>query len=62
MYEIIKEYMPEINKKLFQTALVFTDDIKEDNINHLKPKYDDNQDKIRKSFEGQIDNWIKKQR
>jgi len=62
MYEIIKEYMPEINKKLFQTALVFTDDIKEDNINHLKPKYDVNPDKIRKSFEGQIDNWIKKQR
>ena len=38
MYEIIKEYMPEINKKLFQTALVFTDDIQDDNIHHLKPK------------------------
>jgi predicted nucleotidyltransferase component of viral defense system len=60
MYEIIKEYMPEINKKLFQTALVFTDDITEDNINHLKPKYDVNPDKIRKSFEDQIYEWIKR--
>ncbi len=60
MYEIIKEYMPEINKKLFQTALVFTDDITEDNINHLKPKYDVNPDKIRKSFEEQIYEWIKR--
>ena len=58
MYEIIKEYMPEINKKLFQTALVFTDDIEEDNIGHLKPKYDVNLDKIRKSFEKQIYEWI----
>jgi hypothetical protein len=53
--------MPEINKKLFQTALVFTDDIKEDNINHLKPKYDVNPDKIRKNFEEQINKWINKQ-
>ena len=60
MYEIIKEYMPEINKKLFQTALVFTDDIEEDNIGHLKPEYDVNLDKIRKSFEVQISEWIKK--
>ena len=58
MYEIIKEYMPEINKKLFQTALVFTDDIKEDNIGHLKPKYDVNLYKIRKSFEEQISESI----
>ena len=49
-----------INKKLFQTALVFTDDITEDNINHLKPKYDVNPDKIRKSFEDQIYEWIKR--
>jgi hypothetical protein len=53
--------MPEINKKLFQTALVFTDDIKEDNINHLKPKYDVNSDKIRKHFEEQVYEWIKRQ-
>jgi len=52
--------MPEINKKLFQTALVFTDDIEEDNIGHLKPKYDVNLDKIRKSFEVQVYEWIKK--
>ena len=61
MYEIIKEYMPEINKKLFQTALVFTDDIEEDNIGHLKPKYDVNLDKIRKSFEEQVYEWINRQ-
>jgi len=60
MYEIIKAYMPEINKKLFQTALVFTDDIEDDNIDHLKPKYDVNSDKMRKSFEAQIYEWIKK--
>jgi len=61
MYEIIKAYMPEINKKLFQTALVFIDDIEDDNIDHLKPKYDVNPDKIRKIFEEQIYKWIKKQ-
>ncbi|RKY90318.1 MAG: hypothetical protein DRQ13_12780 [Ignavibacteriae bacterium] len=60
MYEIVKEYMPEINKKLFQTALVFTNDIKEDNIGHLRPKYDVSMDTIKKRFEEQIHEWIKK--
>lgn len=60
MYNIIKEYMPEINKKLFQMAIVFTKDIEEDNIRHLKPKYSVNLDKISKHFEKEVYKWLKR--
>lgn len=58
MFEIFKSYLPEMNKKLFQTALIYTDDIQEDNIKHLQPIYPLNIKSIRAHFELEIKRWI----
>lgn len=58
MFEIFKSYLPEMNKKLFQTALIYTEDIQEDNINHLQPIYPLNIKSIRAHFELEIKRWI----
>lgn len=58
MYNIIKAFMPEINKKLFQTALTYVDDIEEDNIYHLSPVYNVTAKEIQKHFEEKIYLWI----
>ncbi len=58
MYDIIKGYMPEINKKLFQTALTYVDDIEEDNISHLDPIYNIDVKEIKKNFDEKIFAWI----
>lgn len=60
MYNIIHSMMPAINKKLFQMALTFTDDIEEDNIKHLNPKYEISKSDISKYFEKEIKTWINK--
>ena len=54
MYEIIVRYLPHINMKLFQMALIFTDDIEEDNIKHLEPKYEISILDIQKHFQKEI--------
>ncbi len=59
MYEIIRKYMPQINKKLFQMALVFTDDIEEDNIKHLDPRYDVSISDIQKHFQKAVMKYLK---
>ena len=51
MYEMIKKIMPQINKKLFQMALIFIDDIEEDNIDYLEPKFNVKITEIQKYFE-----------
>jgi hypothetical protein len=43
---------------LFQTALIYTEDIQEDNINHLEPRYPVSMDDIRRHFEREIKKWI----
>lgn len=58
MFDIFKNYLPEINMKLFQTALIYTDDIQEDNIRHLQPAYPLNIKDIRSHFELEIKRWI----
>jgi predicted nucleotidyltransferase component of viral defense system len=58
MFEIFKSYLPEMNKKLFQAALIYTDDIQEDNIKHLQPIYPLNIKNIRTHFEQEIKRWI----
>jgi len=58
MFEIFKNYLPEMNKKLFQTALIYTEDIQEDNIIHLKPIYPLGINSIRTHFEREIKQWI----
>ncbi|MCF8296250.1 MAG: nucleotidyl transferase AbiEii/AbiGii toxin family protein [Saprospiraceae bacterium] len=59
MYEIIKNFMPQINKKLFQMALIFTDDIEEDNIEYLEPKYKVKITDIQKHFEKKVSKFIR---
>jgi len=54
MYDIIVKYMPSINKKLFQMALIFIEDSAEDNIKHLKPNYKVTIKRIQKHFEQEI--------
>ncbi len=54
MYGFVKNIMPQITDKLFQMALIFTDDIEEDNIKHLKPKYKVSIKQIQKHFETKL--------
>ena len=58
MFDMFKVCLPEMNKKLFQAALVYTDDIEEDNIRHLKPLYPVSLSDIRQHFEREIKRWV----
>lgn len=58
MYEIAAEYIPQINEKLFQMALIYTDDIADDNIKHLEPKYNIDLKKIQLHFEKEIKKMV----
>jgi predicted nucleotidyltransferase component of viral defense system len=57
IYSIGKLYKPTINKKIFEVAIIFTDDIIEDNIENLKPKYKVSKFDISKHFENEIKKW-----
>jgi predicted nucleotidyltransferase component of viral defense system len=59
MYEIIKNYMPQINQKLFQMALIFIDDIEDDNIKYLEPKFNVEIKQIRTHFEKKLNEFYK---
>jgi len=59
MYAIIKKQMPQINQKLFQMALIFTDDILEESIIHLEPKYNVSINHIGKHFEKSVKEYLK---
>ena len=58
MYNIIEPMMPGMNKRLFQMAMVYTDDVEDDNIAHLKPKYSVNKADIAKHFQKEIEQWL----
>jgi len=58
MYQIIEGLMPGINKRLFQMALTYTEDIEEDSVDHLNPKYAVTKEEISKHFEEQIIKWL----
>lgn len=60
MYDIIEKYMPQINKKIFQMALIYIDDIDEDNIAYLEPKYKINITGIQKHFEKEVFEYLNK--
>jgi len=55
MYEISVKYIPGITKKVFVMQLTFVDDIEDENIKHLQPKYQVTLKEIQKSFEAQIE-------
>lgn len=61
LFEIGHKIMPELSMKLFQTSLVYTKDIKEDNIHHLSPRYETSIEEIVTHFRMEIDNWIREQ-
>lgn len=60
MYDIIYNIMPGINRRLFQMALTYTDDIEEDNILHLNPKYTVTKAEIREHFEELVFEWLRR--
>jgi len=59
MYNLAVEKMGNLNKTLFQRALVFTSDISDENISHLKPKYKIGLAEIEKHFINEIKKWNK---
>lgn len=60
MFKVAQKYVPSINLRLFQTALVFVDDLEDDSIKHLSPKYKISKKKISLHFEREIKKWLKK--
>ena len=60
IYEYAYAFFPSLNHKLFQMALIYTDDILEDDIAYLKPQYKVKKQTISKHFEKEIANWLLK--
>ncbi len=50
LYAISKTFVNGLNFKLFSTALIFTEDIEDDNIAHLEPKYKVEKEEISEFF------------
>ncbi len=59
LFELTAAKMKNLSKTLFQRALVFIDDIADENIQHLKPKKTISLLQISKHFQTQIKNWNK---
>lgn len=60
IFEISSKYIKGINKKWFQQAIFFTDDIEDENIEYLKPKYNITKQEISRYFENEIKKWNKR--
>lgn len=60
IFNIGQRIMPELTMKLFQTSLVYTKDIAEDNIHHLFPKYNISINEIAGHFQKEIEKWLSK--
>lgn len=58
MYAVIEPLMPGINKRLFQMAMIYTEDVEDDNINHLNPIYTVTKKDIANHFQKEIDHWL----
>jgi predicted nucleotidyltransferase component of viral defense system len=54
MYALAEKNLKGITKKLFQMALLYIDDIQEDEINYLSPKYEISKIQIAKYFEKEV--------
>lgn len=54
IYDCSKDIIEGINFKLFASALVYIDDIKDDNINHLEPAKQLSKQDIRSFFETEL--------
>jgi hypothetical protein len=60
LFEMTATKMKNLSKTLFQRALVFIDDIADENIQHLKPKKNISLLQISKHFQQEIKLWNKK--
>ena len=60
MYSIIYDLMPGMNKRLFQMAITYTDDITDDSILHLEPKYTVSRGEISAYFQEKVFEWLNK--
>ena len=58
MYSIIHDLMPGMNKRLFQMAITYTDDIVDDSIHHLEPKYEISKAEIGAYFQEKVFEWL----
>lgn len=54
LYDLTVAKMHRLSTPLFQRALIFTDDIEDESITHLKPKYQVSLPEIAKHFEEAI--------
>lgn len=59
LFENACHFFPNINQKLFQIALIYTDDIEEDSIIHLKPIFKKNKKQISAYFEKALERWLR---
>ena len=59
LYQIIFDLMPGMNKRLFQMAITYTDDIVDDHIQHLQPKYQLSKQQIGSYFQEKVAEWLR---
>jgi predicted nucleotidyltransferase component of viral defense system len=59
LYEMTAKKMNNLSIALFQRALTFTDDIEDESIKKLKPRYNVTLKQIENHFIKEIDNWNK---
>lgn len=59
LFENTSRQMKNLNKALFQRALIFVEDIEDETIRHLSPQYDLSLAQIAHHFEKQIRLWNK---
>jgi predicted nucleotidyltransferase component of viral defense system len=59
MFEISKKKMPGLTKKIFAMQISYVEDIDDESIQHLSPKYNVTLSEIHKYFEQQISAFIK---
>ena len=61
IYNISKNKIPGITKKIFAMQISYIEDIDDESIQHLNPKYNVTLSEIHKYFEEQISTFIKDQ-
>ncbi len=59
MLEISMKYLPGMTKKIFATQIIYMEDIDDESIVHLNPKYNAALDDIRVFFEEQVKHFFK---
>ena len=61
MYNNAAKFIPGMSFRLFSTALTYTKDIKDENIDYLQPKYKITKAEIQTYFENEINKYIEKE-